>query len=414
MRLNLWITCAAQFLTLAGMTAVLPLMPVYLKQIGVSDPDALRYWTGILGSAPFAVAVFATPLWGLLSDRVGKKPMVVRSVAGMAVTTVGIGLSSSPAALFACRSLQGAVSGVFPAAVGLVTAWTPKQQLSRALAYLQSARAGGALMGPLIGGLLADIFGIRAVCFGVGALCAGTAIACSLLLDESTAEVTVQARSATDATWRELLGNRTLSGMMMLLVLFQANIMCSWPTLALFVEQFGIGKHSLGATTGLVVFAAGLPNMLTATTWSRLSRRFGIQQMLVLSLILTGAANLLVPLAHRIGFVFLFRALAGLSMAGFIPLAFELMNETSPDSARGRTAGLGSTAMMLGNVIGPLTGGWLAVHLDLAATFWVPGLVLLSVGLALALRGRPQRLRHWAYAQSRATTPPPTDQSLGQ
>lgn len=63
-RANLWVVCTAQFLCLAGMTAVLPLLPLYLQQIGVDGRDDLRWWTGILGAAPFAVAVFATPMWG--------------------------------------------------------------------------------------------------------------------------------------------------------------------------------------------------------------------------------------------------------------------------------------------------------------------------------------------------------------
>src|SRR5205085_424772 len=95
-RLNLWATCAAQFLTLAGVTAVLPLLPLYLQHIGVTDRATLKYWTGILGAAPFAVAVFATPVWGALADRVGYKPMVVRSVFGLALSTAGMGVSATP------------------------------------------------------------------------------------------------------------------------------------------------------------------------------------------------------------------------------------------------------------------------------------------------------------------------------
>jgi DHA1 family multidrug resistance protein-like MFS transporter len=150
-RLNLWATCAAQFLTLAGMTAVLPLIPLYLQHIGVTDRATLKYWTGAIGAAPFAVAVFATPLWGALADRLGYKPMVVRSVFGIAISTAGMGFSGTPLALLLWRGVQGAVSGVFPAAVALVSALTPDQRVGRSLALLQSARAGGALCGPLFG-----------------------------------------------------------------------------------------------------------------------------------------------------------------------------------------------------------------------------------------------------------------------
>lgn len=382
-RLNLWATCAAQFLTLAGMTAVLPFLPLYLQQIGVTDHAALKYWTGALGSAPFAVAVFATPVWGALADRVGHKPMVVRSVFGIALATLGMGLSSTPLGLLAWRGVQGAVSGVFPAAVALVSALTPEKRLSRALALLQTARAAGALCGPLIGGVLADLIGVRGLCFGVGAIAAVAAIACSAVLTEPRREPKATHRVDVAVGWRDLLRARPLSGMLLLIVLYQAAIMCSWPTLALFVEHLGVPSDAIATTTGVVVFAAGLPATLTATLWARAGQRVGQLPALIASLLFTGVAYAAVGVSMHLGGVLALRACAGLAMAGFIPLAFEWMNRLAPPGARGRTAGLGSTAMMLGNVLGPLIGGWLAVHVGISATFWVPGAALAAVGIGL-------------------------------
>ncbi len=233
-RLNLWATCVAQFLTLAGMTAVLPLLPLYLQHIGVSDRATLKYWTGVLGAAPFAVAVFATPVWGALADRLGYKPMVVRSVFGLALSTVGMGLSSTPLALLAWRAVQGAVSGVFPAAVALVSAMTPERRIGRSLALLQSARAGGALCGPLIGGLLADSIGIRGLFFGVGVIAGVAGIACAVLVVEPARAAAPHPRDVAAMGWRALCsGLAPLLGMLGLLTVFQASVMCSWPTLAL-------------------------------------------------------------------------------------------------------------------------------------------------------------------------------------
>lgn len=384
-RANLWIICAAQFLTLGGMTAVLPLIPLYLQQIGVTDRATLKYWTGAIGSAPFAVAVFATPLWGALADRVGYKPMVVRSVFGIALATIGMGFSNTPLALLGWRGVQGAVSGVFPAAVALVSALTPEARLSRSLAMLQSARAAGALCGPLIGGVLADLIGIRGLFFGVGAIAAVTGVLCSLII----AEPARPGRHTGDAAaasigWRALLRARPLLGMLVLLVLFQASIMCSWPTLALFVEHLGVAPDAVATTTGVLIFTAGLPAALTATMWARLGQRVGIHRAVIASLILTGLANLAIGVSGRLALVFGLRAIAGLSMAGVVPLAFEWMNGQTPPGARGRVAGLGSTAMMGGNVIGPLAGGWLAVHAGIGATFWAPGIMLAAVGTVMA------------------------------
>jgi len=349
------------------------LIPLYLQHIGITDRVELKYWTGAIGSAPFAVAVFTTPMWGALADRFGHKPMVVRSVFGIALATIGMGLAGTPLALLGWRGVQGAVSGVFPAAVALVSALTPEARLSRSLAMLQSARAAGALCGPLIGGLLADLIGIRGLFFGVGAIAAVTGVVCSMVIVEPARARGHAARAGAGGLgWRDLLRARTLLGMLVLLALFQAAIMCSWPTLALFVEHLGVAREAVATTTGLLVFAAGLPAMLTATTWARLGQRIGIARALVASLVLTGAANVAVGASDHLAPILALRALAGLSMAGFVPLAFEWMNGQTPPGARGRMAGLGSTAMMAGNVVGPLIGGWLAVHIGLAATFSPP------------------------------------------
>lgn len=385
-RLNLWATCAAQFLTLAGMTAVLPLIPLYLQHIGVTDRATLKYWTGAIGAAPFAVAVFATPLWGALADRLGHKPMVVRSVFGIALSTAGMGFSGTPLALLLWRGVQGAVSGVFPAAVALVSALTPEARVGRSLALLQSARAGGALCGPLIGGVLADQMGLRGLFFAVGGLSAAAGVACALLIVEPPRGAAPAARAGGTSSVRGLLAERALLGMLLLLMLFQAAIMCSWPTLALYVEQLGVARDAVASTTGLVVFAAGLPAMLMATAWSRLGRRIPPLAALTAALLLSGAANLAMGLASSLPVVFALRACAGAGMAGFVPLTFEWMNARAPAGARGRMAGLGSTAMMIGNVIGPLAGGWLAVHVGLAATFWVPGALLAAAGVLLLVR----------------------------
>ena len=387
-RANLWVISAAQFLTLAGMTAILPLLPLYLEQIGVTDRAAVKYWTGALGSAPFAVAVFATPIWGSLSDRFGYKPMVVRSVAGIAIATIGMGFASTPLELLAWRAVQGAVSGVFPAAVALLSALTPEERVGRALAILQSSRAAGGLIGPVIGGVLADLIGIHALFYCVGGLAIATTFLCAIVLDRDppvhAADRAAGAAGAAAIGWRDLLADRGTLGMLALIVVFQVTVMTSWPTLVLFVQKFDVPQSAVASTTGLLVFASGLPALLTATIWARLGARRGLVRMIAISLTMTGIANVLIGLAaDRIEVVIGLRALAGFSLSGFIPLSFEWIAEHAPAGTRGRMAGFASTAMMLGNVIGPALGGWLAVGVGIAATFWVPGIALALVGAAL-------------------------------
>ncbi len=389
-RANLWVVCAAQFTCLAGMTAVLPLLPLYLQKIGVDGHDTLRYWTGALSAAPFAIAMFATPMWGALADRIGHKPMVVRSVIGIAIATAGMGFAQTPIELLGWRGVQGAVSGVFPAAVGLLTTLTPEARVGRALAVLQATRSAAVLCGPLMGGVLADVVGIRPLFLGVGAIALAMAAVCVLVLDERDG-APASATSLPQPRWRDLLRQRSVLGMLAVVLTYQITVMASWPTMALFVERLGVERDAVATMTGVVMFAQGLPSMLLATTWVRLVPRFGLGRILGVSIIVSGLTNLAVGVVPNIESVLVLRCLSGVAMAGFIPLSFQWLNGYAPENARGRMAGISSTAMMQGNVVGSVAGAWLSVEVGLAATFWVPGVLLTLTGLAFAGLSRSRR-----------------------
>lgn len=391
-RANLWAVCVSQFLVLGGMTAVLPLLPLYLQQIGIVEAEPLRWWTGALGAAPFLVAVFATPVWGAVADRVGHKPMVIRSLVGIGAASVGMGLVTGPWALLGFRAVQGAVSGVFPAAVGLLTASTGEARVGRALALLQAARSLGALSGPLLGGLAADFIGIRPLFFFVGAFGFSMALVSAVVVREAARPVQ-RAGAPPPLGWGALVRRRRIWTMLLLLPLFQLVVVTPWPTLALYVAELGVTPAALATTTGLVVFAAGLPASLLATTWARWGQRWGLEPVLIASMLLSGVTNAAVGLlATRLDVLLGLRVLSGLAMAGFVPLAFDWLNREAPAEARGRVASLGSTTLMMASVVGPLLASWLSIHVSLAATFWLPGLLLVGAGgawgLRRALRGR--------------------------
>jgi DHA1 family multidrug resistance protein-like MFS transporter len=227
---------------------------------------------------------------------------------------------------------------------------------------------------------------MRLLFFGVGALATVTALLCAFVLHEP-ARVGEEGAAVTGrgVRQRDLLADRATLAMLVLLVLFQVMIMASWPSLALFVEKIGVPRDSVATTTGLVIFVAGVPAMFISTAWARLGNRFGVETMMLTSLILSGISYAAVGVfVGRVETLLVLRLISGVSLAGFVPLSFHWMGMRAPDSARGRMAGLASTAMMIGNVIGPLLGGWLAVHVDLAATFYVPGTGLALIGIAFA------------------------------
>src|SRR5256886_14643312 len=105
----------------------------------------------------------ASPIWGILGDRFGRKPMLIRSMLGGGITVGLIFLAQSPIQLVILRLAQGATSGTVAAATALVAAETPRPRVGWALGVVTSAIALGGAIGPVVGGLAGDLFGLRLV-----------------------------------------------------------------------------------------------------------------------------------------------------------------------------------------------------------------------------------------------------------
>ncbi|MEE9289092.1 MAG: MFS transporter, partial [Bacteroidota bacterium] len=169
-RKNLYILWSTQFVSMLGISFISPFLPFFIRDLGVTDEHELARWTGLTFAAPFFVSFFMVPIWGWLGDRYGRKLMIVRATYGLAVAQVLVGLSQSVEQLFIFRMLQGSVSGFIPAALALTSASTPKERSGYAIGVLQTAISAGTVVGPLVGGALADAFGFRPIFFIVAGM----------------------------------------------------------------------------------------------------------------------------------------------------------------------------------------------------------------------------------------------------
>ena len=152
---NLYVLWGTQFLAMLGMNLVVPFLPFFVRELGVSEGE-VAFWSGAAFSGTFLSAFFATPFWGSLGDRYGRKVMVVRALFGLAVSQVLVGLSQDVYQLVLFRLLQGGISGFIASSLALVSTNTPKNRIGYALGVLQSSTASGMVLGPFVGGLLAD------------------------------------------------------------------------------------------------------------------------------------------------------------------------------------------------------------------------------------------------------------------
>ncbi len=157
-----WLGC---FLTGAAFSLVMPFLPLYVEQLGVTGHSALNMWSGLVFSITFLFSAIASPFWGGLADRKGRKIMLLRSALGMAIIMLLMGMAQNVWQFLILRALLGLLGGFIPNANALIATQIPRQKSGWALGTLSTGGVSGALLGPLAGGLLADHYGLRPVFF---------------------------------------------------------------------------------------------------------------------------------------------------------------------------------------------------------------------------------------------------------
>jgi DHA1 family multidrug resistance protein-like MFS transporter len=358
------------------MALVLPFLPLYLRALGIEDDAAVQRWSGAIFSAPFLCAALMTPLWGWLGDRVGRKPMVVRALLGLSVSLLLMSFARSAPELLLLRCLQGLISGFIPAAIALVSATAPRAQQGTALGVLSSSQAAGIVVGPLLGGVLADPLGYRGLFLVTSAIQLLAAATVVLLVRESRAP---RARDG-QATVRDNIRSSMVPPFPIILsclLITQMALLMVQPFFALFVEDLGVAPDRLSSTTGLLFGVTGLTMFAAAPFWGRLSDRAGRRRTLTIAFFGGAALFALQSVSQSVTEVLLWRLLQGVCAAGMLPALYAFIAHFSAEERRGGIMGIASSVTMLGGVVGPILGGWLASTIDMRPVFAIAGALLL-------------------------------------
>ncbi len=159
---NLYVLWFATFLVSASWTQVIPFLPLFLAELGVTEN--LDFWSGLAVSAHFVTGMIMMPIWGKLGDRYGRKPMLIRAGLSLSIIYFLTSLSTEAWHVVVARLANGALTGFIPMSISLVGTNTPPQYSARYVASVQTSSAIGTIVGPVIGGTLAGIFGVRGHC----------------------------------------------------------------------------------------------------------------------------------------------------------------------------------------------------------------------------------------------------------
>ena len=363
---NLAVCVFGSFTTIVAMTLLLPFLPLYVEQLGVTDHAAIVQWSGIAYGATFFSAALTAPLWGRLADRYGRKLMLIRASLGMAIAMSLIGMAHTVWQLVALRLLAGLLGGYASGSTTLVAAQTPKSRSGWALGVISSGIMAGNLVGPLIGGSLPPLIGIRATFLLAGAVIFITFLATTFLIREE-ARPRAHVRKARGG-WRQIPDKRPIIAMLATGLLLMLANMSIEPIITVYVAQL-VEPSRVTFVAGLVMSVAALGSILSASRLGKLADRVGHWRIIIACLAV--AALLLIPQAFVTNGwqLIVLRFLMGLALGGLLPCIASVIRHNVPATIVGGILGYSVSAQYAGQVIGPLGGGFVGGHIGMRAVF---------------------------------------------
>jgi MFS transporter, DHA1 family, tetracycline resistance protein len=372
------------FIDLVGFGLVIPLLPFYAVRFGASPQEVT-----LLLAVYSLMQLFAAPLWGRLSDRVGRRPVLMISMAASVLAYLWIGSATAVWMLFAARALAGACAGNIAAAQAYIADITTPEERAKGMGLIGAAFGLGFIIGPALGGLLAgndpataDIETPAWVAAGLSFLALWGVI---LLLPESLPAdlrgMLGGSRSRLKAIWN-VLGRPVLSRLILIFFLVILAFAGMESTFALWaIEQFSWGPGQVGY---VFAYVGVLSAILQGGLIGRLARRFGEERLLLCGLALIGTGLLAMLFAHSIPrLAFAVSALA-LGMGLTQPSLNSLISRRAGREEQGEVLGVSQSVGSLSRVLGPAAAGFLFAQFGRnAAFFW--GAVLVFAALLLSL-----------------------------
>ncbi|NPT54721.1 MFS transporter [Paraburkholderia elongata] len=378
-RRNLIVCVFGSFTTLVSLSMLLPFLPLYVQQLGVTSSSAVVQWSGVAFGVTFLGTALTAPIWGRLADRFGRKPMLIRAAVGMAVVMSTIGLAHNIYELVTLRFAAGLVGGYASASIVMIGTQAPQERSGWALGVLSTGVLAGSLVGPLIGGLLPNLIGIRGTFFAAGAMISVAAILTVVLVKEDFTPP--PRRQASKVQTGAVAHARNYSAIAALLatatMVLLANMSIE-PIITVYISQLGVPYHQLTTVAGIVMACSAFGSMLTAARLGALADRIGGWNVIIGCLVATGL--IMIPQAFVTNWWALaaLRGLMGMTLAGLLPAITKLVRHAVDERESGKMLGYLQSAQYAGQVVGPLIGGLIGVHLGMRSVFFVTGALLVG------------------------------------
>lgn len=394
---NLRLLWVSQFINTTGLMMLVPIMPFYVEQLGVSGTAQVQTWAGAAIAAPAVTLTVATPLWGRVGDRVGRKWMVVRALVGLAVAMLVMAAAAGPAVLLLGRLLQGALGGVVEAAAGFVGAAGPDGERGKSLGKSFSATAAGALTGPLVGGALLGASGLRAFMVAVAVVAGLLAVVCCWGLREEPRRPA--AEGVEDSTTAASPDRLQVRRFVLLGTAGALAYLGTYGLIPVFAEHLSTSEQdprSAGFWVGALHSVMWAGTLLGSVWWGRRNDRTDrpLESFVVAAALSAASITMLALPLPPLALVPL-RVVQGLCFAALAQSLFLHVSRVIPGSGQSGRIGMMNSFLLVGQGVGPLLAGPLSVSMSASQA-----ILLLGAACAVAALLAAAPSRHEARKQA--------------
>lgn len=383
-----WKILLAMMVTFALMmsssyTMLIPFLPIYMQSELGATADNVSLWSGVTYAITFAISAFVSPIWGKLSDKMGKKPMIIRASFLLAITYFLGGIVRTPFELFLVRAFQGIASGLWPACLVMMSACVPKNKIGISMGLMQSANICGGIIGPLLGGILATAFGMRNS-FYVGAVALSLITVTTILfIKEPPVAPEKEINKAQNTSYLSFIKDKNILILLLCVCMTNLVILQIQPIVSLYVQQLSHNSDKAVLLTGFIMSLGGIAGALASPLWGKTGQKVGFYKTITLAFISAGLLMSLQGVPNSLVLFGLMQFLCGLGFSGIFPSANSILVLLTPPSSRGMGFGSLFSAQMIGGALGPVIGGVIVSFMSFNTVYIISGSILFVIGIYL-------------------------------
>ena len=334
---NLHVSAVNVFLAGIALSEVTPFLSLYIDTLGKFSHRQLNLWSGLVFSVVYVIAALISPLWGKLADKKGRRLMILRAALGMATVFTCMGLVQNVWQLLFLRGMQGVFAGFISNSNALVAAETPKDKSGRAMGIMSSATTGGQLLGPFIGGALAQIFSYRVTFFITGFLLFVCFFMSFFFIHEDDFHPSKsKAQVSFSATIHQFKSSQLIVGLLLTTLIIQAANNSINPIVSLYVRSLMHNSGQIVLVSGIIAALPGIATVTVASYFGGLGDRIGTHKIILGGLIGSMILFFLTAFVRNSLELGICRFLIGFTDACLFPQVQTMLTKHSPQDLTSR------------------------------------------------------------------------------